>query len=59
MAVEAGDDMLMGASSPNDLADMLKGIKQAVTSGKISQQQIDDSVRRILLLKYAMGLIHV
>ncbi|HVU66392.1 MAG TPA: glycoside hydrolase family 3 N-terminal domain-containing protein [Ktedonobacteraceae bacterium] len=59
MAVEAGDDMLMGASSPNDLAAMVKGIKQALTAGKISQQQIDDSVRRILLLKYAMGLIHI
>lgn len=59
MAVEAGDDMLMGASSPTDLAAMIKGIKQALTAGKISQQQIDDSVRRILLLKYAMGLIHI
>ncbi|HXR66928.1 MAG TPA: glycoside hydrolase family 3 N-terminal domain-containing protein, partial [Ktedonobacteraceae bacterium] len=59
MAVEAGEDLLMGASSPNDLAQMLNGIKQAVTSGTISQQRIDDSVRRILLLKYEMGLIHV
>lgn len=59
MAVKAGDDLLMGASSPNDLVAMLKGIKQAVASGAISQQQIDDSVRRVLLLKYALGLIHV
>ncbi|HEY0752376.1 MAG TPA: glycoside hydrolase family 3 N-terminal domain-containing protein [Ktedonobacteraceae bacterium] len=59
MAVEAGDDLLMGAASPNDLAAMLKGIKQAISSGAISQQQINDAVRRILLLKYQMGLIHV
>lgn len=59
MAVEAGDDLLMGASSVNDLVSMINGIKQAITAGTISQQQIDDSVRRILLLKYEMGLIHV
>lgn len=59
MAVEAGDDLLMGAQSPNELAAMLQGIKQAMASGAISQQHIDDSVRRILLLKYQMGLIHI
>lgn len=59
LAVEAGDDLLMGASSLNDLASMIEGIKQAITAGTISQQQIDASVRRILLLKYEMGLIHV
>jgi beta-N-acetylhexosaminidase len=59
LAVEAGDDLLMGAQSPNELATMLQGIKQAIASGAISQQHIDDSVRRILLMKYQMGLIHV
>ncbi|HEX7734927.1 MAG TPA: glycoside hydrolase family 3 N-terminal domain-containing protein [Ktedonobacteraceae bacterium] len=59
MAVEAGDDMLMGADSPDALEAMIKGIKQAITDGKISEARIDDSVRRILLLKYQMGLIHV
>lgn len=59
MAIEAGDDLLMGAYSPDDVATMIKGIKQAVTDGKISEEQINDSVRRILLLKYQLGLIHV
>ncbi|HEY3994235.1 MAG TPA: glycoside hydrolase family 3 N-terminal domain-containing protein [Ktedonobacteraceae bacterium] len=58
-AVEVGDDILMGADSPSTLAQMITGIKQAMSSGAITQQHIDDSVRRILLLKYEMGLLHV
>ena len=38
---------------------MIEGIKQAVNSGTISQQRIDDSVRRILMLKYEMGLLTI
>lgn len=57
MAVEAGDDLLMGASTPADVAAMVEGLKQAVNSGEISQPRIDDSVRRILMLKYQMGLL--
>ena len=58
-AIEAGDDILMGALSPSDVAEMLTGIKQAMSSGAISQQRIDESVRRILLFKYQMGLLHI
>ena len=57
LAVEAGDDLLMGASTPSDVATMIQGIKQAISSGQISQQRIDDSVSRILMLKYDMGLL--
>ncbi len=59
LAVEAGDDLLMGAASPSDVASMIGGIKQAVSDGAITEQRIDDSVRRILLLKYAMGLLPI
>ncbi len=59
LAIEAGSDILMGASTPNDVAKMITGIKQAMASGEISQQRIDDSVRRILMLKYQMGLLHI
>jgi beta-N-acetylhexosaminidase len=59
MAVEAGDDLLMDPGSPNEVAQMIDGLTQAVQSGKISQQRIDDSVRRILLLKYQMGLLQL
>ena len=59
VAVEAGSDLLMGAATPADVASMIAGIKQAIVSGEISQQRIDDSVRRILMLKYQMGLLPI
>jgi beta-N-acetylhexosaminidase len=57
IAVEAGSDLLMGARNPAEVAAMIEGIKQAIASGAISQQRIDDSVRRILMLKSQMGLL--
>jgi beta-N-acetylhexosaminidase len=57
MAVEAGSDLLMGPTTPADVASMIQGIKQAIDAGTISQQRIDESVRRILMLKYQMGLL--
>ncbi len=59
LAVEAGDDLLMGVNTPSSVAVMIEGIKQAMNDGQISQQRIDDSVRRILLLKYQMGLLPI
>jgi beta-N-acetylhexosaminidase len=59
MSIEAGADMIMGAVSLQDVASMIESIKQAVASGSISQQRIDESVRRILLMKYQMGLITI
>ena len=59
VAVEAGSDVLMGATTPADVASMILGIKQAIDSGEISQQRIDDSVHRILMLKYQMGLLPI
>ncbi len=59
LAIEAGSDLLMGAATPSDVAAMIKGIKDAISAGSISQQRIDDSVRRILMMKYAMGLLPI
>lgn len=59
LAVEAGDDLLMGAWTPTTMKEMINGIKDAINAGTITQSRIDDSVRRILLLKYQMGLIHL
>jgi beta-glucosidase-like glycosyl hydrolase len=47
----------MGASTPQDVAAMIQGIKQAMASGAISMARIDDSVRRILTLKFELGLL--
>jgi len=57
LAIEAGDDLLMGASTLQDVATMIQGIKQAMASGAISAARIDDSVRRILTLKFELGLL--
>ena len=59
LAVEAGSDLIMGAASPDDVATMISGIKEAMNAGAISQQRIDDSVRRVLMMKYELGLITI
>jgi beta-N-acetylhexosaminidase len=59
LAIEAGSDLLMGARSPHEVAVMINGIKQAIAAGQISQKRINDSVYRILMLKYHMGLLHI
>ena len=59
LAIEAGADLLMGATNPHDVAAMLESIKQALSAGGISIQRIDDSVHRILMLKYQMGLLDI
>ncbi len=56
-AIEAGADMVMGAASSEDVSAMYASIEQAIASGALSTSRIDNSVRRILLMKYALGLI--
>ncbi len=59
MAVQAGDDLLMDPGSPDEVGQMVDALKAAISAGTITQQRIDDSVRRILLFKYQMGLLHI
>ena len=59
LSIEAGTDLLMGASSPDDVASMFQSIKQAMSTGTITQQRINESVHRILMMKYAMGLLPI
>ncbi|HEY1350322.1 MAG TPA: glycoside hydrolase family 3 N-terminal domain-containing protein [Ktedonobacteraceae bacterium] len=59
LAVQAGDDLLMDPGSPNEVAQMIGSLTQALQTGALSQQRIDDAVRRILLLKYEMGLFQL
>ena len=49
----AGADLL---EKPADVDVMLRGLRDAVKSGRISQQRLDESVRRILAWKYELGL---
>lgn len=49
----AGADLL---EKPADVDTMLRGLREAVQSGRISQGRLDESVRRILAWKYELGL---
>jgi len=53
LAVQAGNDMLM----LNDYATGIKAVLQAVKDGRITEERIDESVRRILKWKVELGLI--
>src|SRR5690349_3766535 len=52
-AVKAGNDMVL---LPSDLDGAFNGLFQAVRNKEISQQQIDDSVLKILRAKASLGL---
>lgn len=52
--VNAGIDMVMAVDGDLDL--FQHGLKQAVADGLVSQNRIDDAVRRILRQKYRLGL---
>ena len=52
-AVKAGQDFL---ELPSDLDGTYNGLLQAVRSGEISRDQLDASVRRLLIVKAKVGL---
>lgn len=54
LAIAAGDDLLLGVYN---VPEALAGVRSAVQSGRLSQQRIDQSVRRILMKKVQMGLL--
>lgn len=54
MSVKAGMDMIL---QPKDMASAVNSIEQAVADGELSDDRIDESVRRILTLKESRGLL--
>ena len=52
-AINAGIDMVM---LPDDYAGFTSSLKALVSEGTVSMARIDDAVRRILTIKYRMGL---
>ena len=56
-AIIAGDDMLVGAFTGGQVGWMIQALKDAISSGRLTQQRIQDSVRRILELKMRAGLL--
>lgn len=59
LAIIAGSDMIMGAGSPQEVGEMITTIKQAVAVGDITEERIDESLRRILMMKYTAGQLPI
>lgn len=53
LAINSGVDLLM---QPNDWKEVYKSILYNVNHGKISQERLDEAVRRNLVLKFKAGL---
>jgi beta-glucosidase len=53
MSVNAGVDMAM---EPDNAAEFTRGLLDDVHEGKVSRQRVDEAVRRILKLKFDLGL---
>ena len=48
MAIQAGNDILL---TPDNFAEAVAGVEQAVADGRLTEERIDESVKRILTLK--------
>jgi beta-glucosidase len=58
-SINAGLDMVMipyGPGHPNNYVEFIEDLKALVAEGKVSRARIDDAVRRILSVKFQMGL---
>jgi beta-glucosidase len=58
-SINAGMDMVMipyGPGHPNNFVEFIQDLKQLVQEKRVPMSRIDDAVRRILLVKYEMGL---
>ncbi|HEV7746806.1 MAG TPA: glycoside hydrolase family 3 N-terminal domain-containing protein [Pyrinomonadaceae bacterium] len=53
-ALEAGADLLLKPADP-DAA--IRGVKEAVSKGRLKEQRIDESARRVLAAKFDLGLV--
>ncbi len=58
-SINAGLDMIMipnGQGQNNNYIDFIRDLKELVNEGKVSQQRIDDAVKRILTVKVEMNI---
>src|SRR5882724_4520438 len=53
-ALEAGADMLL---KPADVDASFRGVLAAVKSGRITEQRVEESARKLLAAKYDLGLV--
>ena len=53
-ALEAGADLLLKPADPDA---SLRGVRNAVKSGRLTEQRLEQSTRKILAAKYDLGLV--
>ena len=58
LSLEAGADLVLMKSEGSLVEETISTIKKFVTEGRISQQDLDDKVYRVLSLKYEYGLFN-
>ena len=57
LSIIAGDDLVEGPYSASQVAGVVAALKLALQQGKLTQQRINQSVQRILLMKVQHGII--
>ena len=57
MALNAGDDMLLGPTGTDQMVAMLNGIKAALQNGTLSKARVDEAATRIITLKMQYHLM--
>jgi beta-N-acetylhexosaminidase len=57
LAIEAGNDMILGVRDSSELAASVAALKQAIADGGLSMARIDESVARIIALKIQYHLL--
>ena len=59
LSINAGLDMVMipnGADKTNNYVEFIRDLKALVADGKVAPSRIDDAVRRILRIKFQLGI---
>jgi beta-N-acetylhexosaminidase len=51
LALNAGDDMLLGPTGAGQMIDMLNGLKAALKNGTLAKSRVDEAATRIIALK--------
>jgi beta-N-acetylhexosaminidase len=57
LAIIAGDDIVEGPYTPNQVASVITALENAIQQGQLTIDRINQSVLRILLLKIQYGLL--
>ncbi len=56
LAIKAGCDTILLKADDESRSQCFFGIKQAVETGELSEERVNDAVRRLLVMKYDQGL---